>query len=312
MPVVVPFGFDVNTEEPIDKRFVVEDLTERNAIDPFVRYEGLATYVKAEQTKYILKGGITNGHWIEDGGGGSSSTFPELFQESLGFGNNITTEFTMTHTPTSQMSVMVFANHLLEYGTEYSVDLSTKTITFATAPVIGVEVRVAYILNNTSAKAYGEVLGVGDGVTSSYELNFIPSSSMSIMCFGNYLYSAGVDFTYDFATNSVNFTTPPPIGAVIQVFYMLSGSGYSNIITQFTNETEYVTLDATNVATKQVSLGYTVANPSKLVLDVVGLGPQIHGVDFTVLGNTILWTGGLGLDEIAHLGMILRVQYLRV
>jgi hypothetical protein len=73
MSIQVNDGFKVNTNIPVDSRYVVADLTARDAVDPLVRYDGLATYVRSTQTTYRLKGGILNANWVEDGGAGGTA-----------------------------------------------------------------------------------------------------------------------------------------------------------------------------------------------------------------------------------------------
>jgi hypothetical protein len=70
MPIVLNDGFSLLTALPIDTRYVIDTLAERDAMNPLVRYEGLSVYVKEDQIKYILKGGIDNVNWVEDGGSG--------------------------------------------------------------------------------------------------------------------------------------------------------------------------------------------------------------------------------------------------
>lgn len=66
-------GFDVTVNKPLDiARAIAADLTARDAIPLGIRYEGMTTYVIAEQTKFILIGGVTNAEWQEDAAGGGS------------------------------------------------------------------------------------------------------------------------------------------------------------------------------------------------------------------------------------------------
>jgi hypothetical protein len=48
---------------------VVADLTERDAIATVKRFEGMTTYVTAEEKTFQLQGGITNSDWVEFGAG---------------------------------------------------------------------------------------------------------------------------------------------------------------------------------------------------------------------------------------------------
>lgn len=53
---------------PIEEKMVMIDLTARDAIPTIERYDGLFSYVVAEQKTYQLQGGITNSDWVEIGG----------------------------------------------------------------------------------------------------------------------------------------------------------------------------------------------------------------------------------------------------
>lgn len=90
MAIQVNDGFQVNTNIPVDARYVVADLTARDAIDPLVRYDGLATYVKSTQITYRLKGGILNANWVEDGGSGSGGVVAPTTGKIILVNNSVT------------------------------------------------------------------------------------------------------------------------------------------------------------------------------------------------------------------------------
>jgi hypothetical protein len=56
-------NFRIVTGLPVDSRMVVNDLTARDTIHPYFRYEGLIVYVISTQINYQLVGGITNLNW---------------------------------------------------------------------------------------------------------------------------------------------------------------------------------------------------------------------------------------------------------
>lgn len=55
--------FDVIVAQPIDSRYVVADLTARDAIPAGTRYPGMIVYVESESQHFALIGGLTNGDW---------------------------------------------------------------------------------------------------------------------------------------------------------------------------------------------------------------------------------------------------------
>jgi len=70
MAIELNDGFRIGSNIPVDSRYVLATLADRDALDPLVRYIGLATHVLEDETTYRLIGGIDNANWEEDGGGG--------------------------------------------------------------------------------------------------------------------------------------------------------------------------------------------------------------------------------------------------
>ena len=58
-------NFNVYAQSPIDSRYVFTNSTSRDALASAYRYEGLITYVEADQAVYCLVGGITNSDWVK-------------------------------------------------------------------------------------------------------------------------------------------------------------------------------------------------------------------------------------------------------
>ena len=54
MARTILFGFDPDTNEPLDSRLVVDTLAERDALNPQVIYEGMVVYVKETTFQYTL------------------------------------------------------------------------------------------------------------------------------------------------------------------------------------------------------------------------------------------------------------------
>jgi len=70
MAIELNDGFRIGSNIPVDSRYVLATLADRDALDPLVRYIGLSTHVLEDETTYRLIGGIDNANWEEDGGGG--------------------------------------------------------------------------------------------------------------------------------------------------------------------------------------------------------------------------------------------------
>lgn len=57
--------FKMNSQQPLDRRNVVQDLNQRDSINMNFRFEGLQTFVMSEHKNYQLIGGIQNENWVE-------------------------------------------------------------------------------------------------------------------------------------------------------------------------------------------------------------------------------------------------------
>ena len=77
MAVVVPAGFQVTSQDPIDSRITVVDQTARLALNEFNVYPGLIVYQQSTQEVYVLNntGSVnSNSGWsILSGSAGGSS-----------------------------------------------------------------------------------------------------------------------------------------------------------------------------------------------------------------------------------------------
>ena len=72
MSIPLVLGFERGMASPLDADYIQADITARNAIDPNIRYPGMTCYVDADNTLYILTGGIANTDWQPVGSGSST------------------------------------------------------------------------------------------------------------------------------------------------------------------------------------------------------------------------------------------------
>lgn len=70
---------------------------------------------------------------------------------------------------------------------------------------------------------------------------------------------------------------------------------------------DHLTLTATDISNKYVSLSRTPSSPSEVALNAEGT-PQIYGVDYTVTAKRLRWDGYV-LDGFLESGDLLRVTY---
>ena len=90
----------------------------------------------------------------------------------------------------------------------------------------------------------------------------------------------------------------------------LSGflQGEIDAVTGYTTESEYFTLDGTDITNKYVTLANAPTTATETTMDIVGGTTQFYGTDYSVTGTTLTWSG-LGLDGIFEAGDIFRTTY---
>lgn len=76
-------------------------------------------------------------------------------------------------------------------------------------------------------------------------------------------------------------------------------SGKLNIAQSVTNtpQVESRTITSGEALAKSLTLAFTPNDPTKVVVDIISVGPQLYSDDFTVSGATLSWSG-LGMDAI--------------
>jgi hypothetical protein len=83
----------------------------------------------------------------------------------------------------------------------------------------------------------------------------------------------------------------------------ISGAGGSA-----TNRVQVITLAAFDISNKYVTLTETPTAPSDVTLSIGTAPGQSYGVDYTVSGTILTWSG-LGLDGVLSIGDILTINY---
>lgn len=71
---------------------------------------------------------------------------------------------------------------------------------------------------------------------------------------------------------------------------------------------EYITLTASQVGSKSVTLMHTPRTSSEVILDIIGGGPQEYSQDYTITGTSLSWAGK-ALDGTLTVGERIRVIY---
>ena len=116
-------------------------------------------------------------------------------------------------------------------------------------------------------------------------------------------------------------TTTTPVAGEISIYakgddnlYLKDSSGLERLIIDSTSasqsfKVDYFTLTLGEIIAGQVTLTSTPAETSKVLLTPYEGVPSFYGMDFTVAGNVLSWTG-LGLDGLLEPGDILQVIYI--
>jgi len=153
-----------------------------------------------------------------------------------------------------------------------------------------------------------EDIGTGNGVTVDFSLTLFPTSVESVMILRNGIAVKTSDYSININTGVVTFNTAPATGQFIGAFYLTEGDPVTPPVTSGTFEVEYFDVDSTVLSNKQLTLGNTPSNPTKVLVDVIGGSPQRYGVDYTVSGSTVSWNT-LRLDGQIVLNDELRITY---
>lgn len=151
-----------------------------------------------------------------------------------------------------------------------------------------------------------ERLGVGDGSTVNFTLTNAPLSDETIQVYTNGVITEKTEYSYSAPT--LTFNTAPPAGVVVYVAYLSEGSPASPIVSAGTNNVEFYVITPADVTAANFTLAAAPAEPTKVLVDVIGGTSQQQGADYTISGSTFDFSG-LGLDGVLASGDVVRVQY---
>ena len=146
-----------------------------------------------------------------------------------------------------------------------------------------------------------------DGLNANFSILYQPLSNESIFVYVDGVLARQSEYTYSLGV--VTFTIAPNVGQVVYIGYLTEGATaipVPNLNGQFTY---YHTLTSGDISAKQITLLTEPAEPTKVLLDWVGVCSQIYSVDFSISGTTLSWNG-LGLDGVLLAGDIIRIHFL--
>lgn len=204
---------------PIDDSMTVADTTARNLIGSGIRFLGFRTYSIADKKTYILKNGITNSDWEEDGGAIPVSNFTvDTFTA-----NGSQTAFTLSAAPAAKSNVDVFIGGI--YQEQSTFTLVGTTLTFSPAPPVTNNIEVSYgILSST----------IADGSITLVKLTPTLNKGLSSSS-GSFIQST--TGTYDVFSSTADVT---PIGRPVRIELVPDvGSTIASINHATTGSTSY-------------------------------------------------------------------------
>lgn len=133
MGIEVASSFTRKAAVPLDDSSVVETLLDRDSIVPGIRYHGMTVFVRATDTRYILRAGLTDSDWEEDsgsggGGGGFGSGLNWVFQPGREPYIKVVQGFKLASFPPSSNSQSMYVTFRLPPGFKTGVRLALKGV----------------------------------------------------------------------------------------------------------------------------------------------------------------------------------------
>ena len=182
----------------------------------------------------------------------------------------------------------------IDPGTGVTITRTGNKFTFASSTgAVGYQETPAGSVNGTNA-----VFG---------PLSQTPSSAGSILVFVDGLNIPSTQWSY--ATGYITFLSAPAVGQSVYVYYISGGTPVVPPPASGTIRVEYRTVSSGEAASQILTLAYTPADPSLVMVDIVGgSGAQYYNVDYTVVSNQFRWAG-YALDGILSQGDQLRFYY---
>jgi hypothetical protein len=160
-------SFSTKGTFPIEESMQVADLTARDAIPSFKRYEGMITYVLSEEKLYYLKGGITNPDWTE-------------FQFGTGLADGDYGDITVSGGAT----IFTIDPTVVTYSKIQNVGANSFLANLTGAPASLTEVstgRIPLFSSNITGTPSGATYLRGDGVWATFADTNIGNSDLTVL-----------------------------------------------------------------------------------------------------------------------------------
>jgi hypothetical protein len=161
-----------------------------------------------------------------------------------------------------------------------------------------------------SSGAWQEKLGIGNGANLNFPIlsGLFPIAQESILVFSNTTHFVNDEWTYNVLQNQIEFVTAPAAGVEVYIYFLTDGDSIVVPSPSGVQQFIYHTFTPTEVTNKYLTLPVTPAVPAKTLVDYIGGGSQVFGLDFSITGLIFDWNG-LGLDGLVVAGDIIRIVY---
>lgn len=195
--------------------------------------------------------------------------------------NNSNTVFTYTGSPKTVDSINLFSN-IYKKKTDYSVNLSTKTITFNVAPNFGQTPIIVYTNSTANSDSYQFNLGFGNGVKTVFgQLKVQPLSSANLLVMRNGLLVPQSEYTYSNGFITFDGGSIPDVSQEIDAIVFVTRKGA-------TDSVDYKTISSAENTAREFRLAAAPSNPSQVLIDHQDASYLTYGVDFEIDNDTIV------------------------
>lgn len=152
-------------------------------------------------------------------------------------------------------------------------------------------------------------VGVVNGTNPTFTLSQTPISNASLILWVDVVpQQQGVNYSVSGQTISFNVGFIPESGQALYAWYLSSGDASAPSPSTGVMFVEYFTLTGTDITNKYVTLAHTPFESAKVILDIIGGGPQVYGSDYFSSTNQLNWAA-MALDGLLASGDQLRVIY---
>jgi hypothetical protein len=198
------------------------------------------------------------------------ATQPVFVDETpVGVVNGINNIFTLSQSPQTSQSMLLFIDDLWVTPGSYSV--AGDVITMAIAPAVAQSIRAWYValspMSQNPLAGISAEIGIGNGVTTNFLLPGVPPNKQAMTLYqdGLKVHTSLWSLLLTDGTATVVFTTAPPVGADLGFFSLVNverlGSGLSgvqSVVNEGTGTAVLIGLSGTVLQARNILAGTNV------------------------------------------------------